>query len=565
MNVINKLGWEIVDGKIIKKRPAKDIELSEIVALLEALENHKKIQYTVLSIICSDIFNYNLKKRLSLKEFQRIYGFLNLDKTRERMLIDRWKNTTVIDRKKIFKNGEIQKDIQLVKTMVYSSKENIGNSKIKYITNDTGFPESKESIYILLFQIDENVVKIFPELEYFVDEDYVLLLNIFQNSKNNKLVNILYINIDKAKDMKFAEFNVYVSSIFRLARNFGAKSIYYRFDRLYEKKSLQLSSAIKSSKITGVNLNVYNIPEPLINKIELWANQVKTVKGTEKLQPLVNMANTCYYDSVLFLILYSDIKFIDRFIFEKSVESSNLEKIQNYLYGMKRYIQGNAKRYDSSVCFRNILKGLEKGERFANRGQQDAAEFLQYIFDIFDVKGSIMRYTTFGRTEDMTLVQINNFIDNQAPIINFTSSFYLSTSKKFETRDFIEKILIDDIEFVPEDIPEKMIQKIEVQKLISAPSIYIFYTQRAHIDRLLTIDIVPNEKLIIGEKEYNLFGVAMHLGTINSGHYNSTFLYKNVWYLFDDIRAEFRTIGTFEEMIKKTNVVKKGILFFYKQ
>lgn len=572
MNVLKKLGWEIKDKKLVKVdfTYPKNIDIQSIITLVKHLKKHPKVLYIVLSIICTDIFSYNLKNELTLEQFKEIYSVLNLCEKKEKLLIDRWNNTEIIDKSKFRDTSKIESsnhsiynmNIQLVKPidpLSLISSWDKGSSVIKYTEYDTGYTHSK---FVLFFQIDNNALIYFPELENFKEETHVLIMNITQTNVENKLVNIVYINIEKFPDMKLGKFSLYVSSIFRLVKNFGGVCIDYKFNYSLFKKSLQLSSAIKSSNLTGVNLTIYNIPKIHSIKLEKWRNN--TEKDINELNPLINMTNTCYYDSVLFLLFYRDIPFIDKNIFIDK-HSKELEEFGNSLLGMKRYIQGETDRYDSSKNFRDLMKKLPGGERFANRGQNDAAEFLQYILDIYNIKGAVMKHSVQGVTEDLKTMLVHSWTDNNESIVNFTSGFYLENFKSITTRDLVEKTITEYLEFVPKDIPEKMIQKIEKQILISAPKVYIFYTQRAYLDKIVEIPIIPDEKLIIGDKEYTLFGAVIHSGSIRSGHYNSVFLYKNIWYYFDDLESKFTKIGDFNHVLKISQFIKKAILFFYKE
>jgi ubiquitin C-terminal hydrolase len=103
-----------------------------------------------------------------------------------------------------------------------------------------------------------------------------------------------------------------------------------------------------------------------------------------------------------------------------------------------------------------------------------------------------------------------------------------------------------------------------------------------HIDRVNPflgtfnkIKITPNQEI----KNLKLFGIVVQLGfqsgekytgwkkgmkmQIGGGHYISYFLCEDEWYSYNDLGPDIDYIGSYDDLLDESNVLTRGILYFY--
>lgn len=310
------------------------------------------------------------------------------------------------------------------------------------------------------------------------------------------------------------------------------------------------------------------------------------------LRGLKNKYNSCYLDSVLVALFAIDNEFINKEIFDKDVSEvverkKNFEcdsnartdretrtKIQDELKRITWYIRGvEHERIDYCTKLREMFEQCNpETQEFYSRNMQDAGEFLNFLFDVFNVEG--MKY-----------IQTSFFTNSQNPqdVVwkEGTRSEYMG-SPSITVGSFLVNQIKDGDELskflIQEDLPEGnhlydgvyYSRRSNVTQYI--PDKYmVFNVSRVSIDEK-TRRQVKYRNPIIAPPEIGhlyLFAVVVHEGkSTQAGHYTCYLSCNGIWYYYDDLnqRLESRVklVGSFEQMTRSEPSIKTdGTLFFY--
>jgi uncharacterized UBP type Zn finger protein len=99
--------------------------------------------------------------------------------------------------------------------------------------------------------------------------------------------------------------------------------------------------------------------------------------------------NSCYTDCVLLSLFSRSISFIKKEILEKSMADPTIKRVQTELFSLYNTIRNKKVSITDCSKLRRALRSCYKdGEKFYSSDTQDAGEFLQYLFSLFNVEKS---------------------------------------------------------------------------------------------------------------------------------------------------------------------------------
>lgn len=295
--------------------------------------------------------------------------------------------------------------------------------------------------------------------------------------------------------------------------------------------------------------------------------------------------NSCYIDSVLFSLfaLPSPSNILDSEILNKDLKlisekqkkwiscgSSKLEdyenrlSIQNELKEITSYMRNNEKYNEQYTCrkFRKLLRNCPTSQKFHSFQEQDAGEFLQYIFNIFEVNITQIKRATLV-TNDMSdqpqsYLQTFKKIDYTVPVIT-VSVFELRNKYRLSNSLFTQEDSQLDYEnrYRDTDSGAYFQRRIEINKVISSEFL-VFYVQRLNYDGERNMDkIILEDEIEVGTNVLHLYSVIVH----ERDHYTAFIKIQGEWYHYDDLRDNIRKVENIENI--KNYVGKYGTLFFY--
>lgn len=339
------------------------------------------------------------------------------------------------------------------------------------------------------------------------------------------------------------------------------------------------------------------------NKVENECNvyhDCQSIKGLKNIESF-----SCYLDSVLFLLLVIPNKHMDKAILFKKLTTHNINnvcfkkdavknleaasRIQNELQKISFSIR-NGKYIGNPTC-RNFLKIIKHHckessyPKFFTSEQRAPNDFIEFLFDLFDVDKHFKNE-----------IQITNVYKKKhySPILkNFTSEITVKNAhciwnvpnEVLEPDTHLKKYLkIKDVSHYEKEHPlylqsdktkqHPILYKKATRSFKKLPPFLVF-----EITRVQIMTGAFNESRIIPDayiKNLSLYGVIVHRGYsessdpldvlkggIGSGHYVAFFKCKGDWYEYDDLDSEISYIGSYDDLITKTDVCTQGTLYFY--
>jgi hypothetical protein len=208
------------------------------------------------------------------------------------------------------------------------------------------------------------------------------------------------------------------------------------------------------------------------------------------------------------------------------------------------------------------------GENYSDTGPHDAGEFIQYIFNLFDVKGITYNKKTIG-TNDMSDPPVSFEVTSQEstyrdPVI-VLQAFELMSKEVIRTKDVVSHVedsILDrkNLFRVGDRVYKRRIETIE----ISDAEFLVVYAMRTiqlggnNVERIYT-EIIPDKKVL----GLDLFSIVVHEG----GHYTAYINYGGYWYYYNDLGNKADYIGTYEEMLSNKrfeNPKTLGVLYMYR-
>jgi hypothetical protein len=332
---------------------------------------------------------------------------------------------------------------------------------------------------------------------------------------------------------------------------------------------------------------------------------------------------SCYLDSALFLLLAIPNKHIDKYMLQKELTASNIGKmcsatddqknleaavaIQDELNRIAFKIRNGPNLSDSSKLeCRNLWRILKRHcknppsifHRFYEVEQKSPSDVLKFLFQLFAFDStwrlSMTSTTSWKRTPAdkkfnpayKSVITTNNIsciwevpfeIIMQTPrtdlrrLLSQTDTTTLSQENPHYA----------DQDQVTRQNPLFYYKK--VTKLDKMPPFLVFDIARVNVltGRYIQTEINPNQIL----QDMALYGIIVQRGygddddedddedtddqqgygvtDIGGGHYTAYFKCKDVWYEFDDMGAVITCIGSYERLVKNTDVARRGVMYMY--
>ena len=596
MDVYRKYGWIAFNGELRRltnpKISYKNID-RDIYSYNPEKTREKFQLFLLLNTLCQNMFNYgdihlvNHANFISYLEYAKIPPKLielvkyrlsitksvKRDKMLKYMENDIPKNV-YNDYMKLVQKTDILPQMQYIQPVyneqfmrAFSHKKN--PSKIRVVKSQLKLYEN--GWYMIFHQgmeemKDFSMISSFPVLK-FLKKNCIITncLKVSGNSNEVFLANFIYIvNVSKIDNYL---------PYFYMAQVLGAKTINIHMNGLPVNI---MKKQVEAAENIGMSLKYYKTEHKinLINRSIIHSKKIEASpeKSVKKLIPIPNKANSCYMDTVLFSLLYREK--MPRIIKEKlfldpineKVCIGQLGTLREYLGNLRKFIFGKTSE-NYCINFRRLISSCETGKKFSGTNEQDVGEFLIFLFDIFQVKGSVTEYIIYGIfPSGKSVEKTSETTDNS--LINFTDSFYLSTVNDIPISKLLnKKTITEGISFSSDETGNDYIGKIERVNVLKTLGFYVFYIQRAHSgfekDTVLENIVIPDEQIIIGKETLRLYSVIFHIGNVSGGHYLCCFLYNEKWYLYDDMKSYFSLIGDYEKLIEYKPIKKRGILFFY--
>jgi len=249
--------------------------------------------------------------------------------------------------------------------------------------------------------------------------------------------------------------------------------------------------------------------------------------------------NSCYQDSILLALFALPIKELENEILYKDLtdissepkrtivcskdKKKDLEYRTDIQKELRRIVKSIRGKKNVKTCsnLRKLFKKCGKADFHTTR-TQDATDFLQYIFNLFDVKSgkipiqTIFPYMAGDRTSTQEI--LNNYPDDNFEI--YTSSYFIFAVSRTG------------------------------------------YDEKRKKQMTHKFTVFPNEKITLSfATNLSLHSIIIH----RSNHYTCYIRINGSWYYYDDtMSTKPRYIGTFKDMIKSDpNPTQLGTLFFY--
>lgn len=344
----------------------------------------------------------------------------------------------------------------------------------------------------------------------------------------------------------------------------------FLFPDVYSSKS-----DVYSSKNEGAQLSPKTKPEELLVEVD----KSQDVHDLAKMPPrLFNFGNTCYFSSVLQLVLSSGDFFTE--LFEKAQMPQPGDTIA--IYEGRKPIFKSLQEFQKAInggdgdqiqeALKVVYQVFQRSgifEDFRNGGrhnQEDAYSFLGYLFEVLGIN------YTYHQT--VTKPKICNTDDNDKK----TESFILETGDKnvsattnisytfnvpMNSKEFNFQRLFDK-EFEPEELDDYrekgvLLKGVFTEKRIAnpLPEVIFVVLQRFQYDdnsskKIETpVDFPANNILDLSKAvgkttpiPYQLIGLSTHSGGVDGGHYTSDVLKNGQWYRTNDLGGQVKAIST---------------------
>ena len=348
--------------------------------------------------------------------------------------------------------------------------------------------------------------------------------------------------------------------------------------------------------------------------------QCKKLKGLEG----TNMS--CYLDSVLFALFARPNKFIDKAILNKKLKKNpkNVCKknsktdlqirkgIQRELNEVTHAFRLGENSINTCEKLRKIFAKCPKksktgGEEidFSSGEQYEAAEFLQYLFTIFNVTGvktHVITYFTNSLAQKPKLIKSSIRHNKLVDPIWFVDPFKLqripdNTKLKTLLTHTEDSGELDSSNLIRKG-NQQFRRRIEINRVLSAPYL-IFWIQRASVKNfnfngssseeseweyesepesewesewesddnnqiVIEKPVIPNQQIALPSKQVlKLSAIVIHYGRVAYGHYITLLRCRQMWYSYNDQNPSLQKIGSYRNMINDTDAKTRGVLYMY--
>lgn len=316
--------------------------------------------------------------------------------------------------------------------------------------------------------------------------------------------------------------------------------------------------------------------------------------------------NSCYLDTVLWVLFSSSYSFIDNKILFSRLNTETLHRIASCAEGMndwneKIFLEFQmefrklalhfrcSKSRDDCSSLRKLYKkwyetphctNIHSKTRFHSSEQQEAQEFLQFILSLYGMNGQ-ENYGAISKQEfyygvsktprtDTIWKYIYNRKDKTQSIVWNVSYHTLKkmTSEQRTIKNFLKHQ--DDIWNIHKKHKGCDFNAMRtVHTLTKFSDLLVISLERTNpLQHTVSHFRIHLEPTITDEKgkTLSLVGMICHHGdTMNSGHYTA-FSYstkENEWYYYDDMNLPVQKIGDWEEVNTIRHVATHCVLLFY--
>jgi hypothetical protein len=277
---------------------------------------------------------------------------------------------------------------------------------------------------------------------------------------------------------------------------------------------------------------------------------------------LVYTNNSCYIDSILISLFSPENNgkilvdfFLKNFDLDdrKNICCDDLElskrirkllqkELENIYYSINNLANVKIKNIEK---LRKILNFCNYSENYGNNGMKDPAEFLSYLFELFNVL-SLKYHKVYGVTPQSKMVLLDKNTNNKAsPIITHI------LTKNVNLSSLISQNEVNNINFTRNST--NFVSTVTITQLIDC-SFIVFHIQRTTLcSNFNTNKVIAEDIITVNNRAYKLSAVIV----FNNNHYTSFFKKLNKWYYYDD---------TLLELVKhfdKYQIESKGVLYFY--
>lgn len=306
-------------------------------------------------------------------------------------------------------------------------------------------------------------------------------------------------------------------------------------------------------------------------------SKIESEKKICRFTGLKYTGNSCYQDSVLLALLAIPNDFITENILERDMKSvskmpnreivyscdeksdcKTRRSIQKELVHITKSMRGEGEKVEYCSKLRSLFKTNKQS--FHGTGMQDAGEFLQYLFAIFQVHGVVQSRTSM----------LTNKIGD-IPIVNKKTIYETSPMVLIPSQNIIDNVSIETFLNHKEDVILDMKnlyrgadgvnyhRRIETVDIIRAEYL-VFYAQRLYETKRNYNNIVPIKQIKL-DNILNLFAIIVH----RNYHYTCYIKCDKNWFYYNDLSDNIVYVGTYNDMLKtKPSVKSEGVLYFYK-
>lgn len=353
--------------------------------------------------------------------------------------------------------------------------------------------------------------------------------------------------------------------------------------------------------VTGRKIKRYG---PTFRKVSQECDKHISCK---KLNVLENVGLSCYMDSVLVALFAAPNDFTEKkilyqkfpkklhpryYICSKNPERDRMrrENLQTTLRFFTRSLrtagQSKKNKYRMQTCklIRKYIEPCNPPQAFHQPGEQEAGEFLVWLFSVFGLDRAKRIRTTyltdseaFNPPKKKIVRSSRKTFKWSSPIVHisgFKLEKYLG-EKNVSLKNFIvlreDSGILDEHNLIKGRGRKKYKRRIEYDELIDSPYLVFWldrsqriYTAEGDIDIIIDTDICPPRSITLPSgRKFKFNAVVCHHGQVNSGHYVAYVKCRGKWYYYNDIGSIFRKVGNYDALIKKSDVRKKGTLYFY--